>query len=99
MKIALFKSIEYGWTMPAAQHDDGSDPHLGSYVRITEYVDVDFPPRAPDWKPQAFHLLRVAKESADFAHHYYGELEDAKAQFLLFRQAYDIDTRLKKRAA
>ena len=48
MKIALFKSIEYGWTMPAAQHDDGSDPHLGSYVRITEYVDVDFPPRAPE---------------------------------------------------
>ena len=48
MKIALFKSIEYGWTMPAAQHDNGSDPHLGSYIRITEYVDVDFPPRAPE---------------------------------------------------
>ena len=48
MKIALFKSIAYGWTMPAAQHDDGSDPHLDSYVRITDYVDVDFPPRAPE---------------------------------------------------
>ncbi len=47
MKIALFKSIEYGWTMPAAQHDDGSDPHAGSYVRITDYIDVNFPPRAP----------------------------------------------------
>ena len=54
---------------------------------------------APEWKPEAFHLLRVAKESADFAHHFYGELEDAKAQFVLFRQAYDIDARLKKRAA
>lgn len=54
---------------------------------------------APEWKPEGFHLLRVAKESADFAHHFYGELEEAKTQFLLFRQAYDIDSRLKKRAA
>lgn len=54
---------------------------------------------APEWKPEAFHLLRVAKESADFAHHFYGELEEAKQQFLLFRQAYSLDQRLKKRAA
>lgn len=65
---------------------------LGAYGLLLEEC-------APQWKPEAFHLLRVAKESADFAHHYYGELEDAKAQFLLFRQAYDIDARLKKRAA
>ena len=65
---------------------------LGAYALLLEEC-------APDWKPEAFHLLRVAKESADFAHHYYGELEDAKAQFILFRQAYDIDARLKKRAA
>lgn len=54
---------------------------------------------APEWTPQGFHLLRVAKESADFAHHYYGELEDAKEQFRLLRRAYDIDKRLSKRAA
>lgn len=65
---------------------------LGAYALLLEEC-------APQWKPQAFHLLRVAKESADFAHHFYGELEDAKAQFLLFRKAYDIDSRLKKRAA
>lgn len=65
---------------------------LGAYALLLEE-------RTPEWKPEAFHLLRVAKESADFAHHFYGELEDAKSQFLLFRQAYDIDSRLKKRAA
>jgi len=54
---------------------------------------------APEWTPQGFHLLRVAKESADFAHHFFGELEEAKEQFLLFRRAYDIDKKLSKRAA
>jgi len=54
---------------------------------------------APDWTPQGFHLLRVAKESADFAHHYYGELDDARQSFLLMRELYGIDQRLKKRAA
>lgn len=54
---------------------------------------------APEWTPQGFHLLRVAKESADFAHHFYGELDDAKEQFRLLRRAYDLDKRLSKRAA
>jgi hypothetical protein len=52
-----------------------------------------------DYRPKGFHLLRVAKESADFAHHYYGELEDAKQAFILMRQLYEIDAKLKKRAA
>ena len=54
---------------------------------------------APEFTPQGFHLLRVAKESADFAHHFFGELDAAKKQFLLFREAYDLDKELKKRAA
>lgn len=54
---------------------------------------------APEWTPQAFHLLRVSKESADFAHHFFGELEDAKKAFLLMRELYEIDKKLKKRAA
>jgi len=45
-----------------------------------------------------FHLCRFAKEHADFAHHYWAELDDAWEQFLLFRKAYDIDKKLKKRA-
>jgi hypothetical protein len=45
------------------------------------------------------HLLRFAKEHGDFAHHYYPNLDNAWRQFLLFREAYEIDKELKKRAA
>jgi hypothetical protein len=46
-----------------------------------------------------FHLCRFAKEYGDFSHHYWQNLDEAKEQFLLFRRAYDLDRRLKKRAA
>jgi hypothetical protein len=45
------------------------------------------------------HLLRFAKEHPDFGHHYFGDLDQAWRQFVLFREAYDIDKDLKKRAA
>jgi len=45
-----------------------------------------------------FHLCRFAKSHGDFAHHYYPNLDEAWEQFKLFRQAYDIDKGLKKRA-
>jgi len=45
-----------------------------------------------------FHLCRFAKEHADFAHHFWSELDDAAALFLLYRQAYDLDRNLKRRA-
>jgi hypothetical protein len=44
-----------------------------------------------------FHLLRFSKEHADFTHHYWSELDDAWRQFVLFREAYDLDKKLKKR--
>lgn len=44
-----------------------------------------------------FHLCRFSKENADFHHHYWGELEDAKTQFIRLRKSYDIDKILKKR--
>lgn len=46
-----------------------------------------------------FHILRFAKEHGDFAHHHYPNLDEAWRQFLLFREAFDIDKALKKRAA
>ena len=52
---------------------------------------------APEWTPTGFHLLRVSKESADFAHYYFGELEEAKRSFILMRELYDLDAKLKKR--
>lgn len=44
-----------------------------------------------------YHLCRFSKEHADFTHHYWSELDDAWEQFKLFRTAYDIDKKLKKR--
>lgn len=52
----------------------------------------------PEWAPKGYHLLRVSKEAADFAHHYYGELSEAESLFLLYRKAYDLDKLLAKRA-
>lgn len=46
-----------------------------------------------------FHLLRFSKENGDFAHHYFPALDEAWRQFVLFREAYEIDKSLKKRAA
>ena len=44
-----------------------------------------------------FHLLRFAKENADFHHHFWNELDDAKEMFILLARAYEIDKKLKKR--
>lgn len=52
----------------------------------------------PEHAPQGFHLLRVAKESADFAHHYYGELEREKRAFLLMRELYELVYAIERRA-
>jgi hypothetical protein len=46
-----------------------------------------------------FHLLRFAKEHGDFSHHYFPDLSNAWRMFLLYREAYEIDKELKKRAA
>ena len=53
--------------------------------------------KRPELTPQDFHLLRVAKESADFAHYRWGELDVQKKQFLLMRELYELDGITKKR--
>lgn len=64
---------------------------LGAYALLLEECSA--------YRPTGFHLLRVAKESGDFHHHFFNELEDAKTAFKLMRQLYEIDKVLKKRAA
>jgi hypothetical protein len=44
-----------------------------------------------------FHLIRFSKETADFAQHHYGELDEAAEMFLCLRRAFDLDRSLKKR--
>ncbi|MBD3224847.1 MAG: hypothetical protein GF313_08965 [Caldithrix sp.] len=44
-----------------------------------------------------FHLCRFGKKHADFAHFFWHELDDAWELFLLYRRAYDLYGKLKKR--
>jgi len=46
-----------------------------------------------------YHILRISRETADFAHYYFGELEEAARSFLLMRDLFDLDERLKLRVA
>lgn len=48
---------------------------------------------------EGFYLCRFAKENADFAAHFFPELNDAWRMFELLREAYELDKALKKRAA
>ena len=64
---------------------------LAAYKHLWEINNPDKPLNG------GFHLCRFSKENADFAHHYWSELNDAWKQFKLFRRAYDVDKKLKKR--
>jgi len=44
-----------------------------------------------------YHILRFSKDDGDFEHRWFGDLSDAREMFLLLRQAYDLDAKLKKR--
>ncbi len=46
-----------------------------------------------------FHIVSFSREAGDFTHKYFTNLDEAWKQFLLLREAFDIDKRLKKRAA
>ena len=65
---------------------------LAAYAILIEEVMPELGPVT------GFHLLRVAKEHADFAHHHYGELERERRAFILMRELYAIDEIVKKRA-
>ena len=45
-----------------------------------------------------FHIARFSKEHGDFEHRHYGELDDAARLFLRFREDYDLDKLVAKRA-
>lgn len=66
---------------------------LAAYRELWNECMPDLPITGPS------HLLRFSKENGDFAHHFYPDLSEGWRQFLLYRQAYEIDKALKKRAA
>lgn len=64
---------------------------IAAYGKLWDEAQLDDPITG------GFHLLRFSKEHADFHHHYWSELDEAWEQFLLFRRAYEIDKKLKRR--
>ena len=68
---------------------------LGAYAILWE---ENYPERPISG---GFHLLRFSKQEhpddpISFAHHFWSDLEIAKRQFLLYREAFDLDKRLAK---
>lgn len=70
----------------------------GHYNGSDRYFIEDLWKMYPNAIVSGYHLLRFAKEHGDFCHHYYKDLSEAERQFILFREAYDIDKQLAKRA-
>lgn len=66
---------------------------LAAYRELWNEINPEHPITGPS------HLLRISKENADFAHHSYGDLSDAWQMFLRLREVYDLQAKLKRRAA
>jgi len=66
-------------------------------IQISGYANLWNENHPDDPITGGYHLLRFSKDNADFSHHYWSELDDAWEQFKLFRAAYDLDKKLKKR--
>jgi hypothetical protein len=64
----------------------------GGYVLLVNECLPEYPITG------GIHVCRFSKEFGDFHHHYFDDLPEAREQFLLFRQAYENDKLLKKRA-
>jgi hypothetical protein len=60
---------------------------LAAYALLLEECE-------PALTPKGFHILRIAKESADFTHYQFGEIDDAREAFLLMREMYDLDKKI-----
>jgi hypothetical protein len=104
----MSKTHRFGGTLDAVGVDaDGaivlldwktSNAVYGDYLYQLAAYALLLEENHPELTPTGFHLLRFAKESADFAHHSFGELDQEKRGFILMRELYEIDARTKKRA-
>jgi hypothetical protein len=87
-KDALGNLVLIDWKTSNAVYEDYL-VQLAAYAHLIEETSGR--------KVTGFHLLRVAKETADFAHHSWNDLSDAWRAFVLMRELYDIMPKLRKR--
>lgn len=78
MKIAIFKNLEHGFE---TVHNDGLELSA-TYVRVTDYVDIDFP-RLSDSvvvvEAQIAALNKAETELRSKFQHRLGEIDSARA--------------------
>lgn len=81
MKVALFKSMEYGIEMVSTQ---ATEKYSNGYVRISEYVDVDFPPLQDEAvvRQQIEKLDEIADKITDDYRNKIAEIQDRKSKLL-----------------
>lgn len=63
---------------------------LAAYAMMIEEVDGE--------APEVHYICRFDKQTGDFSFHQFTDLTTAKRQFILLREAYDLDQLLKKQA-
>ena len=66
---------------------------MAAYQKLYEEVHPN------EWLPGGFHLCRFNRDTADFTHHHFQDLNDAWEMFKLLLSAYQLDKVLKKRVS
>lgn len=102
---------KYGGTIDTVLRDSDGNLCLGDWKTSNAvYADylIQLAAYAHLWNENAsdeslhltggFHLVRFSKEHGDMEHRHFPELDDAWTMFMLFRQSYELDKLLKKRA-
>jgi len=51
----------------------------------------------PELRLEAASVIRFSRDTGEFAWHHFTDFEEPFAQFVRFREAYDVDQRLKRR--
>lgn len=98
---------QYGGTFDGLAEDNNGDLVLidwktsnavyGEYlIQLAAYAQIVRETSGREVK--AFHLLRVRKETADFSHHSWENLDEELEAFILMRRLYEMVYRIGKRA-
>jgi hypothetical protein len=83
MKVALFKDSTYEWAVPLVWSAEEDACSLsGGYVRISEIVDVEFPPLSTDAvvEQQLSELDRREREARELFHDQLERIKSRRAE-------------------
>ena len=105
--VLVSERYRYGGTLDAVFRMPSGETHLGDWktsngvyedylVQLAAYQQL-WNEHYPLTPVTGAHLLRFSKETGDFSHHFYADLSDARELFLLYRRAYSLSQKLRRR--